>query len=216
MSDKKLKEIRSIGASTALFEKREDGSKSVHGIAAPFNSDSVDFGYFTERYAPGCFQRTLKEKPDIRALVDHDTGLIVGRTTAGNLELREDSEGLAYSFTPPDTTLGRDLAYNIENRILTNVSIGFVVREEKWTALEDKTYLRTLLDVDLWEMSFVSFPAYIGTTAEMRSVEDAYKRGIDLLNAANELTPESVRAAQQKIQDERAARLRKIAIAMRR
>ena len=73
-------------------------------------------------------------------------------------------EGLGYRFTPPDTTIGRDLAYNIENRILTNVSIGFMILDHRWTKEKD-TYVRTLLDVELWEMSFVAFPAYPETTA---------------------------------------------------
>ena len=56
-------ERRVITASTIHFERREDKSITVEGIAAPYNSDSVDLGYFVERYAPGCFTRTLRSGP---------------------------------------------------------------------------------------------------------------------------------------------------------
>jgi len=193
------KEIRSSLGSNTLFEKREDGGSTITGIAAPFYSDSVDFGMWVERYDAKAFDRTLREKPDVRALVDHDTGLIVGRTTAGNLKLEVKEGGLAYEFQPPQTTLGRDLAYNVEARILTNVSIGFMVIEEKWTKLDGGRYLRTLLDVNLWEMSFVAFPAYPETTAEARSA--IFERG----KALADLPP-------IELQRERESRWRKLQI----
>lgn len=201
-------ERRVITASTIHFERREDKSITVEGIAAPYNSDSVDLGYFVERYAPGCFTRTLKERPDIRALVDHDTGLIVGRTTAGNLEMFDTKEGLGYRFTPPDTTIGRDLAYNIENRILTNVSIGFMILDHRWTKEKD-TYVRTLLDVELWEMSFVAFPAYPETTAEARDL-----KSLDLEQVLEDGKRELAAPLEQR-QREAAARRRRIEIARR-
>jgi HK97 family phage prohead protease len=172
------------------FEVREDNSLKVTGIAAPFNSDSVDFGYYIERYAPGCFTRTLKDKPDVFALRDHDTGLVVGRTIANDLKLWEDDRGLNYEFQPPDTHMGQDLAKDIRARRITSCSIGFIVREEKWQVTEEKNYIRTLLDVDLWEMSFVAWPAYPDTTAEARGI---FEQGLAKLN----LDPAALAAASE-------------------
>lgn len=149
--------------------KLEGQPDEVVGIAAPFNSDSVSFGDFVERYSVGAFTKTLRDRPDVIALINHNTDMPVGRTTAGNLKLFETARGLEYSFIPPDTTLGRDLKYNIENRIWKSVSIGFVIRSSEWTKENGKN-IRNLTEVDLWEMSFVSFPAYPDTTAEMRAL----------------------------------------------
>lgn len=172
-----MKDLQHRAANSFEFETRDNSELKVTGIAAPFNSDSVDFGYYVERYAPGCFKRTLQEKPDVFALRDHDTGLVVGRTISNDLKLWEDDRGLNYEFVPPDTTMGQDLGKDIRARRITSCSIGFIVREEKWQVTDDKTYIRTLLDVDLWEMSFVAWPAYPETTAESRSIfENAVKK----------------------------------------
>ena len=162
---------KTLRISSAEIEVRKSDGKPdvITGIAAPFNSDSVSFGDFVERYSPGAFTKTLSEKPDVIALINHNTDLPVGRTTAGNLELFETARGLEYTFTPPDTTLGRDLKYNIEQRIWKSVSIGFVIKNSNW-AKENGRNIRNLTEVDLWEMSFVSFPAYPDTTAEMRKL----------------------------------------------
>lgn len=159
-------------SSSEIEYRKEDGKPDViAGIAAPFNSDSVSFGDWVERYAPGAFTKTLINKPDVIALINHNTDLPVGRTTAGNLQLFETARGLEYTFTPPDTTLGRDLKYNIEHRIWKSISIGFVINSFNWTKEGGKN-IRNLTELDLWEMSFVSFPAYPDTTAEMRAITE--------------------------------------------
>src|SRR5690349_13705723 len=72
----------------------EDGKK-LRGYAIVFGSMSVDLGGFRELIAPEAVDRTLGAAADVRALVDHDSGKVIGRTRAGTLQLKKDSKGLA-------------------------------------------------------------------------------------------------------------------------
>jgi hypothetical protein len=97
------------------LEKRQAGDNvdvppRIVGHAAVFDQLSEKLGWgFREIIRPGAFTQTLKDKDDVRALVDHDPSKILGRTTAGTLDLREDKKGLAVDIDTPDTTVGRDI-----------------------------------------------------------------------------------------------------------
>src|SRR5438128_11032112 len=78
------------------------------GYAAVFNSKSLDLGGFIEIVRPGAFKRTLAAGADVRALVNHDPNLIIGRNKAGTLDVAEDDRGLKVTITPLDTQAGRD------------------------------------------------------------------------------------------------------------
>lgn len=157
---------------TELRVQREEGKATrVGGYAALFNSESVDLGGFTERIAQGAFASSLSK--DIRALWNHDTNHVLARTASGTLRLNEDQRGLAFEMDLPDTTMGRDLAVLVERRDVTGMSFGFQVRNDQWAKVGDKRWLRTLLDVDLHEISATGFPAYQATELGMRSVDTA-------------------------------------------
>ena len=86
------------------FEQRTatvglDGSK-IRGYAVVFNTPSEDLGGFVETIEPSAVDRTLRENLDVRALVDHDTSKIIGRTKAGTLALTKDSRGLLVEIDP--------------------------------------------------------------------------------------------------------------------
>lgn len=142
--------------------------KTASGYAAVFNSDADIGGYWRERIAPGAFSAAIGG--DIRALVDHDAGRVIGRTTAGTLRLAEDARGLAVEIDLPDTTDGRDVATNLELGNLTGMSFGFVVTKQSWDETVDPP-LRTIERVDLHEVSIVAFPAYEATAVAVRSSE---------------------------------------------
>lgn len=157
---------------TELRLVREEGkSVRVGGYAAMFNSESVDLGGFTERIAQGAFQSSLGK--DIRALYNHNTSDVLARTSSGTLRLNEDQRGLAFEMDLPDTSIGRDLAVLIERRDLTGMSFGFAVRNDQWAKVGEKRWLRTLLDVDLFEISPTAFPAYPATEVGMRALDVA-------------------------------------------
>jgi HK97 family phage prohead protease len=164
------KEIRSFTAPRPFTVRTlPDGSKQVSGHAIVFNSPSVDLGGFVEVCDPSMLTRTLRENPDVLALRDHKSEMLLGRTTANTLALSVDSTGLKFAVTLPKTSIGDDTAENVRLRNLTGCSFGFNTVEDKWTVADDGSALRTLLDVDLFEISLTSFPAYQETSVEARS-----------------------------------------------
>ena len=78
--------------------------RTLRGYAIAFNSISEDLGGFREIILPDAVDRTLRERLDVRALVDHDPSQVLGRTTAGTLRLEKDAKGLIAEIDPPDTT----------------------------------------------------------------------------------------------------------------
>jgi uncharacterized protein len=154
------------------LEKRGKGGKKIGGYAAVFNSETDIGGYFREIIAPGAFSEAVKQ--DVRALLDHDSGRVIGRTSAGTLRLTEDENGLAVEIDLPDTSDGRDAAVLIERGDLTGMSFGFIVTHDEWDETGD-TPVRTIRKVDLREVSVVAFPAYDDTSIAMRSLDEIRK-----------------------------------------
>jgi HK97 family phage prohead protease len=142
--------------------------RTIGGYAAVFNSRAMIGGYFEEVIAPGAFDDALMQ--DVRALVDHDTGRVIGRTKAGTLRMKQDDMGLAVEIDLPDTTDGRDLATLIERGDVSGMSFGFVVTKEIWDETMEPP-MRTIQALDLREVSVVAFPAYDDTSIAMRSLE---------------------------------------------
>ena len=178
----------------------EGNTVGLRGHAAVFNMDSHPIaGLFIERVAPGAFKRAITEEQDVRALVNHDPNIVLGRTKAGTLRLSEDSRGLAVDIDLPDTQAARDIAESVGRGDVDGMSFGFLVRSERWD--EDGgegLAVRTLLDVDLFDVSAVTYPAYPQTDIGMRSVGDTteaervYAEWRDSL-AAEELSEQQMR-----------------------
>jgi HK97 family phage prohead protease len=161
-------ERRSFTAGELRLDRAEGKSK-VGGYAARFNSESLDLGGFVERIAPGAFSRALQAGADVRALLNHNSDIVLGRSKSGTLRLAEDANGLAFELDLPDTQAGRDLAVLIERRDIAEMSFGFKMRKDQWAKLGPDAWLRTLLDVDLLDVSPVAYPAYPSTEVGMRS-----------------------------------------------
>lgn len=149
-----------------------DSGKKVGGYAAVFNSEADIGGYFREIIAPGAFADAVKG--DVRALIDHDSGRVIGRSTAGTLRLSEDKTGLAVEIDLPDTTDGRDIATLIERGDVSGMSFGFIVTKQTWDETGDVP-TRTIQAVELHEVSIVAFPAYDDTSIALRSLDAARK-----------------------------------------
>lgn len=139
----------------------------LEGYPAVFNSLSMDLGGFRERILPGAFTRTLQDA-DVRALFNHDVNFVLGRTKSGTLSLQEDERGLAMVNTPPDTQLVRDMVIApVKRGDVDQMSFMFRTRKDKW--LEENGWLvRELVDVDLFDVSPVTFPAYPATVVSAR------------------------------------------------
>lgn len=150
----------------------ENGAERIHGHAAVFNTLSEDLGGFREKIAPGAFSKTIQEA-DVRALFNHDPNFVLGRNKAGTLDLSEDETGLKTVIDLPDTTFARDLKESVKRGDINQMSFGFrVVGEngELWEQdAETNMQIRTLLEVELFDVSLVTYPAYPDTDAGVRN-----------------------------------------------
>lgn len=159
-----------------------DGTNVATGYAAVFNRNSEDLGGFTESVAPGAFDKTLREA-DVVALWNHDEQDLLGRTSARTLRLSTDEVGLRYEIDLPDTTAGRDLAVLLERGDVRGSSFAFRTIADVWEENEDAIH-RTLREVQLYDVSPVTRPAYPDTTSALRSLAKSHALDLeDLLDA---------------------------------
>lgn len=168
-------ERRIVTRSTQL---RATSGLAIDGHAAVFDQDYVlwDEGNAcaVETVKPGAFSRAIKEKHDVRALLNHDPNQLLGRTSAGTLELKEDSVGLYFKVDPPDTQLGRDVHTLVKRGDLSGCSFAFRVTKQNVTETKKSGKLirrREIEDVDLYDVGPVTYPAYAGTDVNARALE---------------------------------------------
>lgn len=145
-----------------------NGDKLV-GYAAVFNKMSDDLGGFREVIKKGAFKNTIKEA-DVRALVNHDSNYVLGRSKAGTLKLKEDREGLFMENVPPRTQWADDLMVSVSRGDLDQMSFGFRTISDKWETKNEQD-IRTLEEVELLDVSVVTYPAYPDTSVALRSME---------------------------------------------
>lgn len=170
MSDtRQLKRVMRT-ASTQFNTRDDDGKLAIEGYFAVFNSIYQIGEMMSESIAPGAFDNTLSG--DIRALINHDTTLVLGRTKAGTLQLRTDSHGLwgHIDINPNDTD-----AMNLYNRVqrgdVDQCSFGFDILNEETEYREDGSIHWTIKEVELYEVSPCTFPAYEDTSIAARAKE---------------------------------------------
>lgn len=156
------------------FEARavsEDGkAPRIEGYAAVFDSLSENLGGFREIIKPGAFKRALSEGQDVRLLLNHD-GLPLARTKSGTLKLEEDAKGLRFSadLDPTDPDVQR-LMPKLTRGDVSQCSFAFETVSDSWGMVDGETR-RTLLDVNLADVSVVTYPAYAATECAKRSLD---------------------------------------------
>lgn len=153
------------------FVTREvDGERLIEGYFAGFGSEYWLWEGAYETIDPGAFD--LDADRDVRALTNHDTTLVLGRTTAGTLTLRTDDRGLWGSIR---INGGDQDAVNLYERVrrgdVTQCSFGFDILEQDVEYREGEPTAWHLRRVKLWEVSVVTFPAYEDTAVEARRRE---------------------------------------------
>ena len=177
-NDRTIRQVRSVASS---FETRSDDTGMyIEGYFSVFNSNYEIYPGCTESVAPGAFSNTLGG--DIKALCDHDTRLVLGRNKAGTLELREDSHGLWGRITiNPNDSDAVNLYERVKRGDVDQCSFGFDIREEEADFRDDGSVHFTIRDVELYEVSVVTFPAYSETSVSARKqdVAEIQKRKLD-------------------------------------
>ena len=154
-----------------FMEIRVDSGEQpkIVGHAAVFDKLSVNLGGFREKIAPGAFANAIK-KNDIRALWNHDPNFVLGRNKSKTLTLAEDEKGLAIEIVPPDAQWAKDLMETMRRGDVDQMSFGFRVIKDNWEFVEGKDSIRTLQEVELCDVSPVTFPAYPQTDVKVRSI----------------------------------------------
>ncbi|MFU0834020.1 MAG: HK97 family phage prohead protease [Oscillospiraceae bacterium] len=173
-------EMQTRSLQTQLQTRAEEDEMIIEGYFAVYNTETELWPGAFEEIAPGAFDNTLSN--DIRALINHDTSLVLGRNKAGTLELKTDARGLwgRIKINPNDTD-----AVNLYERVkrgdVDQCSFGFNILDEETDYREDNTVKWILKEIDLHEVSVCTFPQYeeTGVQARHKQVEQHKQRKLE-------------------------------------
>ena len=190
MSERLDKQLRTR---CAEFSTREEGEeRHIVGYFSVFNDEYELFPGATESVDPHAFDNALTD--DIRALINHDTTLVLGRTTAGTLKLEVDNHGLRGDILiNPDDQDAVNAWARVQRGDVSQCSFGFDILDEETEWREDGSVHWTIKAVKLYEVSVCTFPAYQGTEVSARQAQyaDVKKRRLEVWK---EKTKERMRA----------------------
>jgi HK97 family phage prohead protease len=170
-------QIRVWNLDELRVEQRAEKPPVIIGHAALFNNMTVIGSSFYEVIEPGAFSKTIKEG-DARCLWNHDMNFVLGRVKSGTLRLSEDDKGLLIENDPPQTALINDMVLEpIRRKDVDQMSFSFDSVRTEWTEQENDLPIRRLLEVKLYDVAPVTFPAYPDTDVAVRNALTA--AGID-------------------------------------
>lgn len=149
--------------------------------------------WFKETIKAGTFTRALQKNSSIPMLLEHDWDKQIAHTSNGTLELREDAIGLRF-----DAIVDEEVFNEIQQRNITSCSFGFKVNEQQFESVNPKLEKRYISNIDLFEVSLVANPAYVGSLVEQRNMEQALedmdKEVEEIVEETKEELVEEVRA----------------------
>ena len=174
---------RQVRCMAHKFETREadGGDLFIEGYFSVFNSPYELWEGATEIIKPGAFSNCLSQ--DVRALINHDSTLVLGRTRAGTLTLKQDERGLwgSVKINREDGD-AMNLYARVQRGDVDQCSFGFNIKRETFVDLGGDQYRWEIEEVDpLYEVSVCTFPAYqeTGVAARQKELEDIQKRQAD-------------------------------------
>ena len=182
-NDRKQRQVRCVAQQ---FQARDAGDDlHIEGYFAVFNSEYPLWEGASEIVAPGAFSSSIGG--DIRALINHDSSLVLGRTKAGTLTLRQDERGLWGSIKiNRDDVDAMNLYARVQRGDVDQCSFGFAIKSETFRDLGNGKYRWEIEEIDpLYEVSVCTFPAYEQTSvsARKRDFEEIEKRRLETWRA---------------------------------
>lgn len=176
-----IKRFKALDSKLEIREEANQEEYIIAGYFAVFNQETELYPGVFESIDRGAFKNSING--DVRALINHDTSLVLARTTSNTLTLKEDAKGLygEIKINPYDTD-----ALNIYERVkrgdVSQCSFGFTITQEEADYREDGSAHFILKDLILYEVSVCTFPAYEGTAVEARQkqIEAHNKRSLSL------------------------------------
>lgn len=161
-----------------------------------YNSLSEELWGFREMVLPGSLTKTLQEA-DVRALFNHDPNYVMGRSSAGTLELNDTERGLQARVKLPEASWAKDLAVSVQRGDIDQGSFAFRMIREMWDKFEDQP-LRKLAELELVDVSVVTYPAYPETAgAAVRS--RLMEAGIDPVQMYEVMSRESLSPEEKEL-----------------
>lgn len=174
------------------YSQRAAGSEKnpiIEGYAAVFDTETI-IGNFREQIKKGAFKSVLGNRPDVVAAVNHSRDIVLARTTAGTLKLRETDRGLYYAADiDPEDSEAMNIYRRVKRGTVTQASFAFTIRSETWTpSTGNGLPLRTITDIErLFDVGPCTFGAYPEASAQARARADSFrvhgKSGFDKLQA---------------------------------
>ena len=155
---------------TTLQTREENGERIIEGYAAKYETET-NIGPFMESISRGAFDNVLEN--DVRALINHDPSLVLGRTSAGTLELTSDDVGLKYRVKLGNQQYATDLYESIQRGDISQSSFAFTIKEQTWS--EDRSSRKVNEVAQLLDVSPVTYPAYKEATVVAREEEEEAK-----------------------------------------
>ena len=161
-------QVRSLGKLQTRADNNETDEMKIEGYFVVFNSETKLFENYYEEISDKAFQNI--DLTDIRALADHDTAKVLGRTKSNTLKLSVDDKGLYGEIT---INKNDSEAVNLYERVkrgdIDQCSFGFNILDETMDTRADGSTKWTITEIELFEVSVVTFPAYADTAVEARS-----------------------------------------------
>ena len=177
-------EFRAFGADLfdphTAVEQRDDGPLIITGLGARYNHWYDVAGMFQERILPGAITKTLKRKPDIRAMFNHDPNFLLGRTVSDSLTVTESRKGIKYEI---EANAADPQAVSVAEKVrrgdVDGASIMFRTLVDEWDEKGDMPK-RSIKEIELVEVGPVVFPANDGATASLRSTLPEFDEDLDI------------------------------------
>ncbi len=174
MNDEKRNELLTAAHyskhDSTLQTREENGERIIEGYAAKYETET-NIGPFMESISRGAFDNVLEN--DVRALINHDPSLVLGRTSAGTLELTSDDVGLKYRVKLGNQQYATDLYESIQRGDISQSSFAFTIKDQTWS--EDRSSRKVNEVAQLLDVSPVTYPAYKEATVVAREEEEEAK-----------------------------------------
>ena len=166
---KREKAIRDLKTKFTITRAAEgsNAEKVIEGYFALYEQETELFDGVYEIITKGAFDNTLNN--DIRALWNHNSQYVLGRSKNVSLEMKADDKGLFGTIKLPNTQYAQDLHELVQRGDIDQCSFGFNILGEDLEELANGGYRWRINEIDLHEISVVTFPAYENTTVQARS-----------------------------------------------
>ena len=161
-------QVRSIGKLQTRDDNTETDEMKIEGYFVVFNSETKLFENYYEEISDKAFKDI--DLSDIRALADHDTAKVLGRTKSQTLSLTVDDKGLyGEIIINKNDSEAVNLYERVKRGDIDQCSFGFNILDETMDTRADGSTKWTITEIELFEVSVVTFPAYADTAVEARS-----------------------------------------------